>query len=286
MRGFFSFFFIILFLNIAFSQDATQADTTKLWQIGGMGSLNFSQLYYGDHWSAGGEKSISGLAILDLNANYKKGNTSWDNSFDMNIGFTKLNGTEYRKSEDIFDISSKYGKKASKKWNYSASIGLNSQLLDGYNYPNDSVIISGFLAPGYILASLGMDYKPFDGLSMLLSPITGKITLVLANTLSSKGAFGVKPGENMRGEMGTAVKVVLNKEVFKNVIAKSKFKLFSNFFEHPENMDVEWEVLLTLKVNKLITTNISTHLIYDHDVIQKVQFKEFFGVGLTYKFAY
>jgi hypothetical protein len=85
----------------------------------------------------------------------------------------------------------------------------------------------------------------------------------------------------------------------KNVNFQNKLELFTNYSEEPANIDVNWEILIALKVNKFISATISTQLIYDHDVdisvdsdndgnIEAVgpraQFREVLGVGLTYKF--
>ena len=42
-----------------------------------------------------------------------------------------------------------------------------------YNYPNDSVIISNFMA-SYLLFAAGYDYKLKDWLSIFIAPATGK----------------------------------------------------------------------------------------------------------------
>lgn len=80
---------------------------------------------------------------------------------------------------------------------------------------------------------------------------------------------------------------------------KTKLELFSNYLNNPQNIDVNWETLLSMKVNKYISATFSTTLIYDHDinipvdknndgVVEKagprVQFREVLGVGLSYKF--
>jgi hypothetical protein len=64
-------------------------------------------------------------------------------------------------------------------------------------------------------------------------------------------------------------------------------------------MDVNWECLLTMKVNKFISATLGTQLIYDDDIAiaidnnddgitdesgPRVQFKEILAVGFSYKF--
>jgi len=52
-------------------------------------------------------------------------------------------------------------------------------------------------------------------------------------------------------------------------------------------------LVIGMKINKWLTANFNTHLIYDDDILiddgegdlaPRVQFKEVFGVGLSFKF--
>jgi hypothetical protein len=82
---------------------------------------------------------------------------------------------------------------------------------------------------------------------------------------------------------------------FKNrVTLKSTLGLFTNYLENPQNVDVDWKMSINMKINDYLSANLNTHLIYDDDIKTsddegnprgaKVQFKEVFGVGITYKF--
>ncbi len=279
---------------------AQNPDTTKYWKKGGVGSLNFNQVSF-SNWAAGGENSISVGAFGNLFANYKKQKTTWDNTLDVAYGLNKIGEASLRKSDDKIDLNSKYGRLAINKWYYSALINFKSQFTDGYNYPNDSVIVSRFLAPAYILLSIGMDYKPNDDFSFYFSPVTGKITVVNDQKLSDNGAYGVDSGKTHREELGAYITFAFKKEIMQNVTLGTKLDLFSNYSHNPQNIDVNWDAMLALKVNKYITANISTTLIYDDDtkipIMKKVngvdtqvgegkraQFKEVLGIGLSYKF--
>ena len=163
----------------------------------------------------------------------------------------------------------------------------------GFNYPDDSTLISGFLAPAYILIALGMDYKPNDAFTILISPLAGKFTIVRDQNLANTGAFGVEPGKKIRKEFGASLKLMYKGNLMENITFQTKVDLFSNYIDHPENIDINWEVLITMKVNKYISANISASLIYDDDIdiVQEngkigpaTQFKELLGIGLSYKF--
>lgn len=63
----------------------------------------------------------------------------------------------------------------------------------------------------------------------------------------------------------------------------SRIDLFSNYKRNPQNVDLLMNNLLTLKFSKVLATNVSLDLIYDDDIIQRLQVKEILGVGLTVK---
>lgn len=287
----------ILTLSAA-AQDAIDADT--LWKLDGSTSLNLSQLSL-TNWAAGGDNSISGNALINLNANYATEQSSWENKLILGFGLIRQGDDPTRKSDDQIDFASKLGLKASEKWFYTALLGFNTQFAEGYDRPgeDDRVKISNFMAPGYLNLSLGMDYKPSDAFSLLLSPLSGKFTFVLDDELSAAGSFGLDPGEKSRAELGAYIKMAFKKEILKNVTLDTKIDLFSNYLENPQYIDVNWDLLLTFKVNDYLAASLLTQLIYDYDIkfgedttgdgefdsfSEKVQFKELFGLGLTYTF--
>ncbi len=285
-----------LLINNTYAQDTIAADTS--WKKGGIVSLSFAQVSL-NNWAGGGQSSVAVNGFLNLFANYQKGVHSWENNLDLGYGIIQQGSQDFRKSDDKIDFTSKYGRKASKNWYYTALLNFKSQFAPGYNYPDDSVKISDFLAPGYVLASLGMDYKPSDMFSLYVSPITGKFTIVTDSVLSNAGAFGVDPGEKLRSEFGGYVKIKFIKDIFENVNLQSKLELFSNYSNNPENIDVNWETILAMKVNKFLTANVSATLVYDDDIDivvdrdaaglatkvgPRTQFKEVLSIGLAYKF--
>jgi len=233
--------------------------------------------------------------LLNLSLNYSKDKNDWANTLDIGYGVQKQGDQDLRKTDDHIDFLSKYGRKVSKSFFISAMLNFKSQMNEGLKYETDtSYVISKFLAPGYLQASLGMEYKPNENFYAVLSPIAGKLTIVLDDTLSARGAFGVDPGSKTRMELGGSVNIGVKKEIMKNVTFNSTLGLFSNYLENAQNIDADWKVLIAMKINDYLSANLNTHLIYDDDIATyddsgaergaKPQFKEVFGVGLTYKF--
>lgn len=276
-------------------------DTVSGWKTGGVFAITGSQTSL-FNWAAGGENSVSLNGLLSLFANYKKGKGAWDNSLDIGYGMMKQGFDKevpFTKTDDKIDLLSKYGYRAFRSWYYAALFNFKTQMTPGYAKPGDEKKISDFFAPAYTILALGMDYKPNSYFSAFIAPVTAKWTFVMDDELSAMGAFGVEKGQNVKNEFGGYVRVIFSKNDFKsaflrNISFTTKIDLYSNYLKEPEKIDVNWETLIAIKVNKYITINLTTHLIYDYDTkfesefnpegVDKVQFKEIFGVGFSYKF--
>ena len=165
---------------------AQAADTTEGWNKSGVFSLNMSQASF-TNWAAGGQNSVALNGLINLTANYKMGNSAWDNALTLGYGkmIQKGNDLGWVKTDDRIDFQSKYGYKASEKWFYSGLMSFKTQMDKGFNYPDTENKISDLLAPAYLLFSLGMDYKPNPHFSMFLSPLTSKNTIVTDDGLSA-----------------------------------------------------------------------------------------------------
>lgn len=277
---------------------ATAQDTTpppKPWTYGGRTSINFSQLSL-VNWAAGGENSYALAGLVQLFGKYAKGKANWANTLDLGYGLIKQGEQGVRKSDDKIDFLSKYGYQAINRWYYSGMLNFKTQMAKGYNYDKTGgrTLISDLMAPGYLMLSLGMEYKSKkDNFYILLSPFTGKSTFVFNDSLSAAGAYGLEPGTNIRQEFGGFAKIAFSKEIFKNVNLGTKMDLFSNYLNKPGNIDVNMETILMMKVNKFLVTSITVNLIYDDDINitdsngetgPRTQFKEVFAIGLSYSF--
>lgn len=285
---------IILFLSpfVLLAQEAEKPDSTLGWHYNGTGSLSFSQASF-TNWAAGGENSVSlnGLAIAS--ANYKTKAYIWDNNIILAYGLLKQGGKDFRKTTDKIELSTKFGYKAVKNWYYSSLLAYKSQFVDGFEYDDDlgtQTLVSRFMAPGYLNVAVGMDYKPSKYFSLFIGAISGRTTIVVDTSLSVK--YGLDAGKTIRNEFGGTVKAGVNKDIVKNVNFASQITLFSNYMVKPQNIDVDWQILFTMKVNKFLSASLNFQFIYDDDIMitdkegnigPRLQMKELFGLGLTYK---
>ncbi|HEX6193746.1 MAG TPA: DUF3078 domain-containing protein [Chitinophagaceae bacterium] len=266
----------------------------KTWRTGGIYSLNISQGSL-SNWAAGGEDfSLSVNSLLSLYAFYKQGRHSWDNTFDFNLGYVNTTSLGSRKNDDRFDLLSKYGYALAPKLNLAGLFNIRSQFFKGYTYPEDAPrkYSSNFMAPGYILLGIGLDYKPTTNLSIFLSPATARWVIVKDTILANQGLYGVTPGEKSNLEFGAFATINYFKEFNKNITYKGRLDLFSNYRRNPQNIDVNMTNLLQVKLSKVFSLTWAIDLIYDDDVRlfgknQKsaaMQIKSLVGLGFSVKF--
>lgn len=272
--------------NIA-SQDAPPDTVQKHWLVQGSGSLAFSQAAF-SNWAAGGENSIGLNAWINFKANYRNKKHIWSNNVDLGYGFNllgKMDNPQFTKTNDKLEITTAYSYEIHKNhhWYFTVLANFRTQFSNGYNYPDDSTVISKFMAPGYLVFGPGITYAPANWFYLYLSPSSGRFTFVNDQTLADKGAFGVDPGKTIRGEIGPYLRADLNKDLAKNINLTSSLELFTDYLHDFGCIDVNWNLLLSMKVNKWLAASITAQVIYDNDVIAATQFKEMLGLGVTYK---
>jgi hypothetical protein len=317
MKQFFTLICVALAaVSIAQAGGNAPKKDTSYWKTAGFLGLNGSITQL-SNWQGGGQPNTTGNAIFNFQADYKKDKHIWTTKIDAQYGLIKPGDFKlFRKNIDQIFALSKYNINAfSKYWYYMAQADYRTQFAPGYKYVGDSIAgraSSDLNSPGYIQLALGLDYKPADYFSASLAPLAGKITVVNRQYLADEGAFGVEkavtdasgnivtPGKHLRAEFGGRLILKFKKDIFKNVNLDSYLDLFSNYAKNPQNIDVVFNNLLTIKINKYFSANIIVQMLYDDDItIQRystlykpsdningprLQVLSTFAVGFGYKF--
>ena len=271
-----------------------EADTnSKSWKRGALLGVNISQGSL-SNWAAGGDDfSLSANSNINLFAFYKKDKYSWDNTFDLNIGYVNTTSQGGRKNDDRFDFLTKYGTAVNSKLNISVLVNLRSQLFKGYTYPNGvKTYSSTFMAPGYLLNSIGLDYKPVKGLSIYFSPVTARWVIVRDTSLANRGAYGVTPGKTSNFEFGAFATLAYQRIINKIITYKGRMDLFSNYKHDPWNIDLFFANAFNAKLGKSLAVSWSLDFIYDDDVrlfgknqrSPRLQIKSLVGIGIIKRF--
>lgn len=274
------------------SDETTEAE--KKWKVDGVTGVNFSQTSL-TNWAGGGENSLAGNAYLNGALRYKSGKWAWENNLALDYGLARTASTGVRKSTDKIDFASKIGVQAHQKLFYTTLFDFKSQFAEGYNYSaTEKQRISNFMAPAFSTLSIGLDYKPTENFSIYYSPVAGKFTWVHDDELSAEGMFGVEPGKRFKSELGSYLKTVYKLQVMENIELISKADFFTAYNSSFGNVDIDWDVLISMKINQFLSATLNTTLRYDDDVVYvdeagvskgpRVQFRQILGVGLAYKF--
>ncbi|MEO8934144.1 MAG: DUF3078 domain-containing protein, partial [Xanthomarina sp.] len=197
-----SFIFILFFVSFqcAFAQPDSlffkiENINVPKWSHKNKATLLMSEVAF-VNWNSGGSNSISALIGFESNLKYRYKHLIWNSVATTRYGVNKQEDQGLRKTDDIIDISSTLGFKRNEytNWYYSARFNFKSQFTEGYNYPDETNVLSKLMAPGYLFIGGGIEYgKNVDKFSMYFSPLTMKTTFVLDEKLANAGSFGVRP---------------------------------------------------------------------------------------------
>ena len=278
--------------------------------------LNINQLAL-SNWAAGGENSWAGKAFANFTLlDHKK-------AFEQKLtgafafGISRFADKRIEKQDDKIDLTYSLSLNSKTQWNVTMVSTFNTQFANGYKYPNDSTVISGFFAPAYLTISAGYSYKTKDErFQIFMSPMAGKVTFVMNQDLADAGSFGVRkgyyaqdgtwvPGENVTSAVGVNAIINYKRSIGKNITYITMLNAFYNYTEMRNDdrlrLDVNWENTINFVITKYITTILFVNLKYDHnttfpvyediegvqtvvDNVPKLQFKESIGIAFVHKF--
>lgn len=315
---------LLLTMANAEAQDATKviresaplsaADSSgRIWTKSATFNINITQVSL-TNWAAGGNNSLGGIMLFNGFANRHKGKNVWDNSLILAFGgqlqapqgYSFADGAP-SKTDDRIELNSKWGHELKGPWYFSLLGQFKTQFTEGFDGSGNR--ISNLLAPAYLILAPGFDYRPSDNFTVFVSPAAMKLTMVNDKSLFPDSAaadfrvYGVKAGSTTEVEIGAYLRAQYKKDITKNFTFLTRGDLYSNYLRNPQNIDVSWETLWTLKINSWFGASFNTLLLYDHDidvpklkdetvggVTTKVpapgpgtQFKQTLGIGLSFK---
>jgi hypothetical protein len=266
----------------------------KTWTLGGLITLSFSQ-GSSSNWAAGAQDFTMALNTVDnFFAVYKRGRVRWDNTFNVNYGFTQTSDLGLQKSSDLWDLTSRYSYQLdSSHWSASLMFDGRSQFTNGYNYytnqqgKDSNQLISKAFAPAYFLLSPGFTYTPVAYFSIFLSPASSRITVCTDKDLSPN--FGLDTGKSVLYQFGAYASITYNHAIAKNVVYNGRLDLYTNYLKQFGDINVYWTNQLAFKINKLLSATYSMSIIYDDNATRPdgslwgTQFQSLLGIGLALK---
>lgn len=255
--------------------------------------LQFSQTYNSPNWSKGGESNMAGLWTLTMEANYSNlKNVQFDNYMETKIGMNTVTTDSLRSmniSTDQIRANSKLGVRMHNDFYYSLSGEFTTQALNNYK-ANTMNLKSSFLSPAKLFVGLGVDYKKNDNkrkynLSVLLTPLTVKMSYLYDNVNMKPKDFGIEEGDHLKSELGSKISATLTWRLSEDVQWRSNVYYYTDF----TYVDTDWENTIDVNFNGLFTTSFYLHLKLDDRVKREpgealIQMQELLSFGLSYKF--
>ena len=301
--------------NVDLNLPKDSTNWQKYWKLTGVVGLNLTQTSF-TNWAAGGQDNANGVIFANLNLAYQKGLHSWEAHLITEFGMmytmgarpvvddegVELRKTNWRKSSDKIDFSTKYGFEFQKTWFVTAMASFKSQYARGYDYAKfdkgeveEPVYVSNWLSPSYTDFSVGIDWKPKPFISLYLSPVAGRITTCIDTTPGMRESYGIDPEKTFKADFGLTFKAQVN-YTYKNLTVMSSLVLFTPYTSKKQrfgNFDVDWDFSISYQFLKVLNVSLMTSLKYYDQVMitdkkgnvgPRVQFKEVLGLGIGYSF--
>jgi len=289
---------------------------TQFWKFKSETSFVLNQASL-TNWVKGGESSISTALDVTGYADYnnKAKKLSSSNFARLKFGYIKADGEDIRKNIDLLETNSKLNHKAFGKFDFSAIMLFKTQIAVGKNYfpgaakdgGDSSHVVSKFMNPAILTIGFGLDFKPNKTTSINLSPLSYKGTFVtdpayINNTYYDKRIdqtlYGIEKNKKSLNEPGASFMITNEFKPIETITVINRLQLFTNYIHNPQNVDVDWEMIATARINWFTDVRLNTHLIFDDDTktnskdrktglvkkTARIQFKELLGFSLSFKF--
>ena len=267
----------------------------RYWKTFGNFQGKYTQSYYSDNWYKGGESNHSILGQINLEADYAKNHTTFDNKLELKLGYyntSQVNGkSSFRTNEDLIRFTSKYGLKAFDNWYYSAQFQGYTQFAPVWDIKVPTKLKSKFMAPAYGNLSIGMDYKPkFKKkgitLSVLLSPLSYNLKYSAVDSIAT--TFGIDAGKQVKHSFGSRFDGNLKWTFLEDFTWTNKTQFYTTY----ESTEINFENTIDYRFSKYLSLQFFCHWRFDDSVKRKTdkdgnlmgygQFREFLTLNFNY----
>lgn len=309
-------FITALAVTVATATFAQQTKEEKLKEKGDLNKLNegwttkmalgtgLDQLLFINPKFGGGANQLTLKGIVTGTAAYKKGRLAWDNVGAWQFAVQKVGSysNPFTKAVDDLKLGSKLGYQTAEnsKWYYTLASTFRTQLTPTFNgnfltapkdaFGNRPGLVANFLAPGEFTLSPGMDYKPSDNFSVMISPASLRLWMVMDDAIAkqapadiailtgnqgnpiTRNADGtVKDWKNIDVQFGARLSANYNQKFWEDrIVFNTALNLYSNYLREPQNIDVDWATSTKFNIFKGWGITLTTNMYYDHDIFVQV----------------
>lgn len=256
--------------------------------------INANQAAFSDNWNGGGVNSVALGLQFNYKTDYTKNTTNFVSELDLKYGRIKNKDQSARKSTDRIFWDNKLSLKISRSWSLFTSITFESQFDQGFKYEKtkdgtqaDSLIlISNFMAPGYLTQSLGLEFKRDKTFSLRLGTGTARQTFIadkrLVPTEETGPRWGVPVGSSFKNDLAFQITANWDKNLNENLNIKGRYNLFANYKDITDPSH-RLDLTLTARVTKLINVTFNGVVIYDSTIDRNIQASQTLAMGLLFK---
>lgn len=267
-------------------------------------SVQVSQNAVSSNWHKGGDNNtaVSGRFNGEFNYNNKK-KINWQNKFEWRAGFYSVNRDKndpkqkdlpkFIPNDDIFKIESKFGLKATKNFDYSTNLVVETQMFDNYKDANSSDLKAKLLSPLKLNLGVGMTYNYKKHISVVLDPVTFRYVYINDSAKVNPQSIdkNIELGKRDLKELGSTLTCYLKDY---KPIPQLRFDSKLTFYSNYSQIITDWEIKGELQINRFLSTQLLVNLRYDNAAVTKdaagneekarIQFKEILTFGFSYRF--
>jgi hypothetical protein len=272
------------------------------WRNSVVAGMNFAQSAF-SNWTAGGTSSVAWAWSLlgvfeEVDPRFR-----WRHLGKLEYGVIKQENEDLRKSIDLIEYETLYIQTINYFVEPYASAAIKTQFHTGRDYNADPLvapdgklvypITSDFADPLYLAQSVGV------GRTLIPEQLTTRTGFTVRETITNHyRGFAIGQDEKDKGlgfsdcidnpecsktkvETGLESVTEFARNLSENAAIASRLGVFYSFVQ-PDQLDVNWRNDLTIKALKILSVNLGLELLYDKDVLDKLQTKQALGIGVSY----
>ncbi|MBD5183133.1 MAG: DUF3078 domain-containing protein [Bacteroidales bacterium] len=260
-------------------------------------SLQFSQAYISPNWYQGGTNNLNMLGLLyynvKLNTEFHP-NLLFETTAQYKLGMNNAptdSVNDYTMSDDLFQVNTTFGLKATGNWYYSFTGQFKTQIFNSYP-TNSRKIQSAFMSPGELTIGLGMTYNFKNKKKTLtfdasLAPLSYNLKTCINKELDPTN-FNIKEGHKSESNFGSSAELKLGWQIAYNIAFTSRVFAFTDY----DSAQLDWENRVSFTINRFLSTQLYAHARYDSSTPpcdnpkwKKFQLKEILSIGFSYTFS-
>jgi hypothetical protein len=273
------------------------------WRNEVVASMNFAQSSF-SNWTAGGTNSVAWAWSLHGVFEQVASSFTWRHRGLLEYGLLKQENEDLRKSVDLIAYETLYTRKIDYFVEPYASAGLKTQFHTGRDYDAEQFVssegdliypvTSDFADPLYLAQSVGV------GRTLIPDELTTRAGFTVRETITDRlRGYAIDDDEEELGlefddctnnpacdknkiETGLESITELSRKLSENTALASRLGIFYSF-DQADEVDMTWRSDLTIKALKFLSVNVGVELLFDMDVLDKLQTKQTLGIGVSYQ---